>query len=158
MLQAPTAVKPHGEQVKLSLSMIKSDDRREKVWSKKSLGKFSFNFESTYIDISSQKITKRNWRSVVRSPCSNRDHRTKKTLSKSGRFCQMAEGAEQEPCWANFQSEQKSSLCLLPYHSDDWISWWRVSNNFKKLKTNETIRLTDIRHSTPIPGFAPEQR
>ena len=59
MLQAPTAVKPHGEQLKLSLSMIKNDERRDKVWSKKSLGKLSFNFESTNIDISSQKITKR---------------------------------------------------------------------------------------------------
>ena len=105
MLQAPTGVKPHGERVKLSLIMIKNDERNEIVWGKNSLGKFEFYFFTQVTHVSSQTITRRDWRSVVWSLCSNRNYRTEKAFSESRRLCQMAKGAEQETRRASLQSK-----------------------------------------------------
>ena len=59
MLQAPTGVKPYGERVKLSLIMIKNDERNEIVWGKNSLGEFEFYFFTQVTHVSSQTITRR---------------------------------------------------------------------------------------------------
>ena len=59
MIKVNTSLNLYLTRIKLSLIMIKNDERNEIVWGKNSLGKFEFYFFTEVTHVPSQTITRR---------------------------------------------------------------------------------------------------